>query len=112
MHLDIKPENIVITEPGGRDIKIVDMGSAVHLTPGHSVRAMVGTAEFVSPEVVSYDDIHTNTDMVRYHHTIIAGYIVTFQWSLGVLSFILLSGASPFLDESEDDQKTLQNVSM
>ena len=30
-----------------------------------SLRAMVGTAEFVSPEVVSYEDIHTNTDMVK-----------------------------------------------
>jgi len=96
VHLDIKPENIVITKPGGRDIKIVDFGSALKLTPGSSVRAMVGTAEFVSPEVVSYEDIHTNTDM----------------WSLGVLTFILLSGASPFLDYDEQDQKTLQNVSM
>ena len=25
---------------------------------------MVGTPEFVSPEVVSFEDIHTNTDMV------------------------------------------------
>ena len=37
---------------------------------------MVGTAEFVAPEVVNYDDITTGTD----------------QWSLGVLCFILLSG--------------------
>ena len=66
VHLDIKPENIVITKCGGRDVKIVDMGSAVHLVEGDRVRAMVGTPEFVSPEVVSYEDIHTNTDMVRF----------------------------------------------
>ena len=64
VHLDIKPENIVITKTGGRDIKIVDMGSAIKLVEGAKVRAMVGTPEFVSPEVVSYEDIHTNTDMV------------------------------------------------
>ena len=29
-----------------------------------------------------------------------------------MLTFILLSGASPFLDEEEDDQKTMANVSM
>ena len=29
-----------------------------------------------------------------------------------MLTFILLSGASPFLDEDEDDQKTMANVSM
>ena len=61
-----------------------------------SVRAMVGTAEFVAPEVVQYDDISRETDM----------------WSLGVLTFILLSGASPFLDEHEDDQRTLSNVTL
>ena len=61
-----------------------------------SVRAMVGTAEFVAPEVVQYEDIARETDM----------------WSLGVLTFILLSGASPFLDEHEDDQRTLSNVTL
>ena len=34
------------------------------------------------------------------------------QWSLGVVAFILLSGASPFLSEDEDDQKTLNNVAL
>ena len=57
---------------------------------------MVGTAEFVAPEVVQYEDISSQTDM----------------WSLGVLTFILLSGASPFLDINEDDQTTLSNVTL
>ena len=49
---------------------------------------MVGTPEFVAPEVVQYEDISSETDI----------------WSLGVLTFILLSGASPFLGDSDDDQ--------
>ena len=57
---------------------------------------MVGTAEFVAPEVVQYEDISSQTDV----------------WSLGVLTFILLSGASPFLDDNEDDQTTLSNVTL
>ena len=60
------------------------------------MRAMVGTAEFVAPEVVQYEDISSETDI----------------WSLGVLTFILLSGASPFLDEQDDDQRTLSNVTL
>jgi len=96
VHLDIKPENIVITQKNGKEIKIIDLGTAIRLSPGEKVQAMVGTAEFVAPEVVNYDDISSNTD----------------QWSLGVVAFILLSGASPFLSEDEDDQKTLNNVAM
>lgn len=96
VHLDLKPENIVITEMGGKTVKIIDFGTALSLKQGEKVQAMVGTAEFVAPEVVNYDDITTGTD----------------QWSLGVLCFILLSGASPFLDEDEDQQRTLSNISM
>ena len=40
VHLDIKPENIVITEAGGRDIKIVDLGSAVTLVRAGGYFAM------------------------------------------------------------------------
>ena len=61
-----------------------------------SVRAMVGTAEFVAPEVVQYENISTETDI----------------WSLGVLTFLLLSGDSPFLDENDNDQLTLSNVTL
>jgi len=96
VHLDIKPENIVITEKGGKNIKIIDLGTALRLSSSEKVQAMVGTAEFVAPEVVNYDDISMKTD----------------QWSLGVLTFILLSGASPFLSDDEDDQKTLNSVAM
>lgn len=96
VHLDIKPENIVLTSKGGKEIKIIDFGSSLELKSGESVRAMVGTAEFVAPEVVQYENISTETDI----------------WSLGVLTFLLLSGDSPFLDENDNDQLTLSNVTL
>ena len=57
------------------------------------IKSMVGTPEFVAPEVVSYDYISTGTDM----------------WSLGVICYILLSGYSPFMGDT--DTETYSNIS-
>ena len=40
--------------------------------------------EFVSPEVIRYENVKLNTDM----------------WSVGVITYVLLSGLSPFLGEN------------
>jgi len=50
-------------------------------TKGREVRIIHGTPEFVSPEVVKNDPVSLATDL----------------WSLGVLTFVLLSKLSPFL---------------
>eukprot|EP00092_Neocalanus_flemingeri_P102821 GFUD01131530.1.p1 GENE.GFUD01131530.1~~GFUD01131530.1.p1 ORF type:complete len:330 (-),score=76.47 GFUD01131530.1:85-1074(-) len=59
--------------------------SIVHLDL--KTHAMCGTLEFLAPEVVNYDAIDTATDL----------------WSVGVLCYILLSGYSPFLGDTEAD---------
>ena len=43
---------------------MVESGHVTTIVASDWSRAMVGTPEFVSPEVVSFEDIHTNTDMV------------------------------------------------
>ena len=53
---------------------------------------MCGTPEFVAPEVVCYDFISTKTDM----------------WSVGVICYILLSGFSPFMGDTDFD--TFSNI--
>ena len=55
-------------------------------------RVMCGTPEFLAPEVVNYESISTKTDM----------------WSVGVICYILLSGYSPFLGDSDAD--TFNNI--
>ena len=59
----------------------MDFGFAKRLVEGKDTRVMQGTPEFASPEVVNYDPISTKTDM----------------WSVGVITYVLLSGLSPFL---------------
>ena len=56
------------------------------------VREMLGTPEFVSPEVVNYEPLSLNTDL----------------WSIGVITYIMLSGLSPFLGDTQ--QQTYENI--
>lgn len=90
-HLDIKPENIMLVDPANGTIKLIDFGVA-RFVGGKDVKVMVGTPEFAAPEVLKYDPVTTASDM----------------WSVGVVTYILLSGASPFL--GDDDGETMQNV--
>ncbi|XP_014896333.1 myosin light chain kinase, smooth muscle isoform X1 [Poecilia latipinna] len=92
VHLDLKPENIVCVDTTGTCIKIVDFGLACKLDGNTAVKVMHGTAEFVAPEVISYEPVCLATDM----------------WSIGVICYILLSGESPF--QGNSDAETLALV--
>eukprot|EP00794_Sanderia_malayensis_P017479 gene17479-19227_t len=96
VHLDLKPENILCVggePPGYEQLKLIDFGMARILDKSKKETAACGTAEFVAPEVLRLDPISLAVDM----------------WSLGVITYVLLSGLSPFLGDS--DNETLRNVS-
>ncbi|XP_039947437.1 death-associated protein kinase 2-like isoform X7 [Hirundo rustica] len=93
-HFDLKPENIMLQEkdvPKPR-IKIIDFGLAQQLEDGITFRSLCGTPQYIAPEVVNYEPLSPATDM----------------WSIGVITYILLSGLSPF--QGETDAETLSNV--
>lgn len=92
VHLDLKPENIMFTTKRSNELKLIDFGLTAHLDPKQSVKVTTGTAEFAAPEVAEGKPVGYYTDM----------------WSVGVLSYILLSGLSPFGGENDDE--TLKNV--
>lgn len=94
VHLDLKPQNILLTctQPLG-DIRIVDFGLSRHVNSTSEVREIVGTPEYVAPEILDYEKISTATDM----------------WSIGVLTYVMLTGESPFL--GNDNQETYLNIS-
>uniref|UniRef100_A0A915Q0W2 Protein kinase domain-containing protein n=1 Tax=Setaria digitata TaxID=48799 RepID=A0A915Q0W2_9BILA len=93
VHLDIKPENVMLKKRGESKIKLIDFGLSRRILPGTVVKDMIGTPEFVAPEVVNYEPLSSATDM----------------WALGVVTYILLSGGSPFLGETRDE--TFVNIS-
>lgn len=92
VHLDLKPENIMFTTKKSSDLKLIDFGLTSYLNPKDAVKVTTGTAEFAAPEVAHGKPVGYYTDM----------------WSVGVLSYILLSGLSPF--GGENDEETLKNV--
>ena len=73
-------------------VKIIDFGLATKLDPNELVKISTGTAEFAAPEIVEREAVGFYTDM----------------WAVGVLSYVLLSGLSPFAGSSDID--TLKNV--
>ena len=57
----LQPENIVLMEQNSKKIKIIDFGTAVKLEPGQRHQNIAGTPEFMAPEVVNYEDLHSST---------------------------------------------------
>ncbi|XP_015684990.1 myosin light chain kinase 2, skeletal/cardiac muscle-like, partial [Protobothrops mucrosquamatus] len=60
--------------------------------PREKLKVNFGTPEFLPPEVVSYEPVSYSSDM----------------WSMGVITYMLLSGLSPFM--GDNDPETLNNV--
>lgn len=73
VHLDLKPENILCISHNSNEIKIIDFGLAKKYNPGEELKAMVGSAEFVAPEVINYNPIGFGADM----------------WSIGVVTYLM-----------------------
>ncbi|XP_025162684.1 death-associated protein kinase related isoform X2 [Harpegnathos saltator] len=94
LHLDLKPENILCLTKEGNRIKIIDFGLARVYDPNKKLQVLFGTPEFVAPEVVNFDQIGFGTDV----------------WSIGVICYVLLSGLSPFMGDT--DIETMANVTI
>ena len=93
LHLDLKPENMMLVRPGSKRIKIIDYGLARKYKPSQKLQVMQGTPEFAAPEVIAFEGVTPATDV----------------WAVGVITYVVLSGLSPFL--GDDDGETMSNIS-
>uniref|UniRef100_W5MSH8 non-specific serine/threonine protein kinase n=1 Tax=Lepisosteus oculatus TaxID=7918 RepID=W5MSH8_LEPOC len=90
LHLDIKPDNIIITYMNV--VKIIDFGCAQTFNPLFlkQLSQRHGTLEYMSPEMIKGDVVGPPADI----------------WSLGVLTYVMLSGRLPFLEVNPLEMET------
>jgi len=86
VHRDIKPENLLFRdrEPDS-DIMLADFGLSKRLSDQMALLTACGTPNYVAPEILMQKGYGKPVDI----------------WSLGVITFILLSGYPPFYDEND-----------
>lgn len=122
LHLDIKPENVLLMNPLGSkstslndndteevnknetvseinnsaevEVKLCDFSFSQIMMPGKPILGMMGTVAYSAPEVLQYDALTKATDM----------------WSLGVLAHVLLTEYTPFGNGTEELNQTQTNI--
>ena len=86
-HRDLKPENLLYLNEGSEEnnpIKVIDFGLSQIISPNKKLKTKVGTAYYVSPEILKGNYTH-----------------LCDVWSAGVILYILLSGDPPFNGSSD-----------
>lgn len=93
IHLDLKPQNILLRGNDVEDgLKLCDFGIARIIGDTGKIMEILGTPDYVAPEVLQYEPLSLRTDI----------------WSIGVLTYVLLTGYSPF--GGDNKQETSLNI--
>ncbi|TPX44773.1 hypothetical protein SeMB42_g01997 [Synchytrium endobioticum] len=84
-HRDLKPENLLLSDKSKQaKIMISDFGLSKVFDDDEVMRTACGTPGYVAPEVLRRQGYSKEIDL----------------WSLGVITYILLSGYPPFYDQN------------
>jgi len=90
VHRDLKPENILLEseDPDNLNIKITDFGFACFFNPKEQgLREVLGSPLYMAPEIIQEQPYNHKVDI----------------WSIGVITYILLSGRPPFKGQSKNE---------
>ena len=92
VHRDLKPENILIKSIGQKiEVKLIDFGLARYLGNNELIyNEPYGTLTYAAPEIILNNDYDSSVDM----------------YSIGIISFFLLSRSLPFMGKSENEIAT------
>ena len=93
IHRDLKPENVLMTSSDDDgDIRILDFGLSKISTPNEQCTEPYGTLTYCAPEIILDEPYNKEVDM----------------WSLGVMTYLMISGRLPF--NAEDENKIARQI--
>jgi len=103
VHRDLKPENILLTSKTDDTIKLTDFGLSRIVGEGSFMQTLCGTPQYLAPEVLGkHAAASSGLNSEGYDKSVDL-------WSLGVILYVLLSGAQPF-PNSEDGRNVMAFV--
>ncbi|XP_032683436.1 inhibitor of nuclear factor kappa-B kinase subunit beta-like isoform X2 [Odontomachus brunneus] len=94
-HRDLKPENIVLqNENNILSYKLIDLGYAKELGEASTSASLVGTLNYVAPELLWKEKYSCSVD----------------YWSLGILFYELVTGMRPFLPTMQHTMEWMKHI--
>lgn len=83
-HLDLKPQNILLSSLDMPHLKLADFGFAQHMSPWDEQQVLKGSPLYMAPEMVCTRQYDSRVDL----------------WSVGVILYEALFGRPPFASKS------------
>uniref|UniRef100_A0A663DM28 Serine/threonine-protein kinase ULK3 n=1 Tax=Aquila chrysaetos chrysaetos TaxID=223781 RepID=A0A663DM28_AQUCH len=83
-HLDLKPQNILLSAPENPQLKLADFGFAQYMSPWDEKHVLRGSPLYMAPEMVCRQQYDARVDL----------------WSVGVILYEALFGRPPFASRS------------
>nr|XP_014123119.1 serine/threonine-protein kinase ULK3 [Zonotrichia albicollis] len=83
-HLDLKPQNILLSAPENPQLKLADFGFAQYMSPWDEKHVLRGSPLYMAPEMVCRQHYDARVDL----------------WSVGVILYEALFGKPPFASRS------------
>ncbi|CAG2215616.1 ULK3 [Mytilus edulis] len=83
-HMDLKPQNVLLTSSSNPTVKIADFGFAKHMFDGDKESVMKGSPLYMAPEIICQKTYDARVDL----------------WSIGVILYECLFGRAPFASKS------------
>ncbi|XP_041274894.1 serine/threonine-protein kinase ULK3 isoform X2 [Onychostruthus taczanowskii] len=83
-HLDLKPQNILLSTPENPQLKLADFGFAQYMSPWDEKHVLRGSPLYMAPEMVCRQHYDARADL----------------WSVGVILYEALFGKPPFASRS------------
>ena len=87
IHRDLKPQNIIFEKDYSNEIKIVDFGLSIRTEKDYLENRIIGTPYYISPEIINSISYDEKCDI----------------WSVGIISYYLLSGNYPFTGQNKKE---------